>query len=381
MRKTKLIALLLAVAAIASMVVPSVSAAGVTSATCPCATCNGSVPTWEAWDEVKVKAGGHYYLTGNIDLEAQVTIAESATTCVNLAGYTITAKEDKRVFGNKGTLTIIDSVGGGTLKGNGVVKASNGGVIRNESTGTLYLYAGTLTGGETGINGSGGKKSGGNIHNDGTAYIYGGTITGGKSANIGGNVCNYGKMYIYGGTISGGTAASNGNELAGTSETYIFGGTITGTDPIYHKGGILNVYGGTLGKIKLVESAALTMFGGSIAGIDNADSTVKLFNGVMGEAPADGQLAACATVHNVDGSYLVVNSDETCTDCEFEAALASYSKYITVIDPANPSVPSTPSTPQTGDNFSLHLYMGLMAFCLAALSVLLLTKKRNADVV
>lgn len=46
-----------------------------------------------------------------------------------------------------------------------------------------------------------------------------------------------------------------------------------------------------------------------------------------------------------------------------------------------PVEPSDPTPPQTGDNFSLPLYIGLMAFSLTGLIVLLLTKKRKANVV
>ena len=45
-----------------------------------------------------------------------------------------------------------------------------------------------------------------------------------------------------------------------------------------------------------------------------------------------------------------------------------------------PVEPSDPTPPQTGDNFSLPLYIGLMAFSLTGLIVLLLTKKRKANV-
>ena len=46
-----------------------------------------------------------------------------------------------------------------------------------------------------------------------------------------------------------------------------------------------------------------------------------------------------------------------------------------------PVEPTDPTPPQTGDNFSLPLYIGLMVFSLTGLIVLLLTKKRKANVV
>lgn len=45
-----------------------------------------------------------------------------------------------------------------------------------------------------------------------------------------------------------------------------------------------------------------------------------------------------------------------------------------------PVEPTDPTPPQTGDNFSLPLYIGLMVFSLTGLIVLLLTKKRKANV-
>lgn len=45
-----------------------------------------------------------------------------------------------------------------------------------------------------------------------------------------------------------------------------------------------------------------------------------------------------------------------------------------------PVEPTDPTPPQTGDNFSISLYIGLMAFSLAGLIVLLWTNKRKARV-
>lgn len=45
-----------------------------------------------------------------------------------------------------------------------------------------------------------------------------------------------------------------------------------------------------------------------------------------------------------------------------------------------PVEPTDPTPPQTGDNFSISFYIGLMAFSLIGLLVLLLTKKRKANV-
>lgn len=45
-----------------------------------------------------------------------------------------------------------------------------------------------------------------------------------------------------------------------------------------------------------------------------------------------------------------------------------------------PVEPTDPTPPKTGDTFSLPLYIGLMAFSLTGLIVLLLTKKRKANV-
>ena len=45
-----------------------------------------------------------------------------------------------------------------------------------------------------------------------------------------------------------------------------------------------------------------------------------------------------------------------------------------------PVEPTDPIPPQTGDNFSLPLYIGLMAFSLISLIVLFLTNKRKANV-
>lgn len=108
---------------------------------------------------------------------------------------------------------------------------------------TLNIYAGNISGGYT-------TSSGGNIviTNKSEVYMYGGTVTGGN-ATSGGNIhISGGKLYLYGGTVSEGTARTAGGANVNMSDgsinvfelsgTQILGGSAKGS------GGSVNLDGG-----------------------------------------------------------------------------------------------------------------------------------------
>lgn len=153
-----------------------------------------------------VLTSGHYY--ADVDTIAETGIRVANSVCLDLRGKQVKS-ELGRIFnvGGAATLSIQDSVGGGSLIGTGYPLGSrhSGGVICVESAGTLKLYSGLLTnrlGQDRTIN------NGGVVYVDGAFYMYGGAIENGESHWAGGNVyvAGGGAMYMYGGKITGGSA-------------------------------------------------------------------------------------------------------------------------------------------------------------------------------
>ena len=225
MRKTKFVALLLAVAITASMIVPSVSAA--TPGACPVHT---SVTEWTEVAEGTWTGGalesGHYKLTGSQTLASALTVAEGATVCIDLAGYKITAEaaldNAYRAFEVYGELTVLDSTG---------------------------VFNGIISGGHM-------EMSSDNVAED--VHIYGGNILV-SGANA--------KMNLYGGVISGGYMNAK------TYKYHTYGGNIGVTE-----GAILNVYDGIIenGSITMNQQATAYHGGGNIYA---TDSTVNIYGG------------------------------------------------------------------------------------------------------
>ena len=222
MRKTRLVALLLAVAMIATLIIPSVAA---TPVACPVHT---EVTTWTEVAEGTWTGGaiaeGHYKLTGNQNITSALTVA--GNVCIDLAGYNITAGADAdnnyRVFEVTGVLTIDDSA-----ETDGVI---SGGYWESAPAADEKIYGGNIL-----VTGSGAKLN-----------LYGGTISGGymkaKSYRFhpyGGNVAltDYAVLNMYGGTIKDGEIVMNqqatqyhggGNIYADTATVNIQGGTVSG---------------------------------------------------------------------------------------------------------------------------------------------------------
>lgn len=278
MRKTKLLALLLAVAMIASMIIPN--AAAVTAGACPEHT---SVSDWTEIAEGTWTGGeladGHYVLTGNQAITSALTVA--GYVCIDLAGYSITAGA-KAEGGSKAGYRVFEIAAGATL----VIcdSAEEDGVI---SGGRVRASAEDLT--------AAGRCAGGNIYVEGTFTLYDGVIADGVASSGSVNYNNYGGN-IYGaagsvinvkggmikdgalnkGQLCYGTSKSGGGwggniYTAGTlnisGDAVISGGRYTGyNDPIANKSTATNrlankVYGGN---IALVSGAVMTMSGGTI---------------------------------------------------------------------------------------------------------------------
>ena len=180
--------------------------------------------------------GNTYVLNNDITLDDNcLYIDQGKTVIINLNGHSLTRSSStssaayKSVFWNyKGTLTIMDSHGGGVIHNEN--SPTKGGGIYN--IGTLYFKGGTI------LNCS--ASYGGGIFNDatsateyGTLYLEGGTITGNTANNLGGGIDNCGHMYIKGSpTVTNNTRGGNADNLNLGSSKVAISGPLSGTSQV-----------------------------------------------------------------------------------------------------------------------------------------------------
>ena len=341
---------------------PEAPASDPTQVACPCAVCNGAVPTWQVWSGTETS--GHYYLNGEITLGSEISLGNNKLV-LNLNGNDIVAGSVKRFYiasSKTGVLDILDATAHTDAEGNYVAGAIRGGNANGTSDAT---------------------KRGGNICNygKGTVNIHSGKITGGQ-ADRGGNIYVHtsGYLNIYGGLITGGSATWGGNEIMARYTTNVYGGNIIGTKStkiaFHHMNGTLNIYGGNISSTgsalgitgsesgkgttaymyggtvskcgSMTYTSTLTMYGGTITVLEDISTcTVTLYNGVVGMDSIAAHLADCACAQkNADGTYTVWNYDANCTNCAYKTALATDGDYITVQtgEHSNPMVDANSST-------------------------------------
>lgn len=266
-------------------------------------------------DQVATEEGNtfHYYLANDITATKRIRITYTGTdttTCGNvildLYGHTWTRKSTENAFWVRGgNFDILDSVGGGKIRGN-AGNGYQGGIIYQHNDvkllATTTLHSGTLEYYGTGT------KNGGVIYaSSGDVYIKGGTITGGKAVydanktsttGFGGSIYLTGastQCYVSGGTITGGTCANStgggGNIYVNNkAKLYVSGNAIIeegartsttttahrGGGNIYNNGGTLEISGGIIrnGHVAKDDAGAnvhsrngsITISGGQIAG-------------------------------------------------------------------------------------------------------------------
>ena len=113
---------------------------------------------------------GNYYLSGDITIDGTIKISGNVNLCLN--GHTISTNSNKVsdavIYTQYWKLSICDCTGKGSLKvpNNGVTNGIQTSADINDERGILYLYGGTISGGNCGVNVKG------------QLYLYGGTITG-----------------------------------------------------------------------------------------------------------------------------------------------------------------------------------------------------------
>lgn len=163
--------------------------------------------TWTAMGD---SPSGHCYLTADIMRTAAYDI--SADTVIDLRGFEITSSDRAFTIAAGGKLTVLDSIGGGTVIGSGNTDGK-GGVYQN--AGELTIRGGKHVYAKSGTT----VATGGVVHNDNILNIHGGILDGSQfdntasSANVGGTVCNSAgnrSFTMSAGCLLGGTAYAGG---------------------------------------------------------------------------------------------------------------------------------------------------------------------------
>ena len=203
--------------------------------------------TDETWTELTAAGGtlesGNYYLTSDVKLTTDITIADNATVTLCLNGYKLTGTGTSSVITfNEGVdFTLEDcSADASAPAGTGVIT----GGIGCSADGEMILGGGVYISGNS------------------TFTMNGGAISGNTAANSGGGVCMWdgGTFTMTGGTISENTSNSNGGGVLVNKGTFTMtGGTISGNTSSAN-----NVGGG--GGVSMWGGGAFTMNGGTISG-------------------------------------------------------------------------------------------------------------------
>ena len=274
--------------------------------TCPHCGVAMSAIDWKDFDAAKTKENnGHYKLVKKIS-RTTVQFNQTATDIViDLAGFEFNTSSTRSfLIGSGKTLTILDTVGTGSVSGN---NTGNGGVY-NVNGGTLKLYGGRsyataastggsvvyvesggtlVVGGTAQIDGNG--KAATPLYVKGTANITGGAVTASTAATKGSAVyvADGGKLEVTGtGVVDG----SNVTKGSGTVGTVYSDGTVTVSG-----GEIKGASAGSGGSI-FVNAGSVTVSGGKVSGgqaanygddiyVNNADSEVTFSGGeVSGQA-------------------------------------------------------------------------------------------------
>lgn len=193
----------------------------------------GQYVEWSEWLGTTSPASGHYFIAKDVKQASQLTIAKDTDVVLDLYGNTYSS-ENIRNFLVRGTLSIMDSVGGGEMITTGGEEFAGAIALVGTESGSVKpagfnLYSGTLKLADDHPT----FNNGGLImfSSNGELNMYGGTMIGGYVAQRGGCVnlnTTGGTMNIYGGTIKGGSAGISGGCLDISGTLNVEGGIIAG---------------------------------------------------------------------------------------------------------------------------------------------------------
>ena len=250
--KKRITSLLLVAAMLASMVILPVSAEGAEGAKTPgtyaarevCPHCSEAIGdiAWtdlaggEVSSAVNLTADGHYRLTGDLTVTnghginlPNGTSTSKPNVVLDLNGHSITASKRAIMVGKYNTFTVMDTVGGSTVKG---LTATMGGtaVYAYDYT-TVNMYDITANASDS-TTGSGGAIY---VSTSATFNMYSGVVNGTvntASNKMGGTVYVNGATFnLYDGTVNTGSVPNGNGDCmyaAGTSTLNFRGGTVNG---------------------------------------------------------------------------------------------------------------------------------------------------------
>ena len=223
------------------------------------------------WTELTATGGtlqsGNYYLTSDVTLTTDITIADNATVTLCLNGYKLTGTGTNAVITfNEGVdFTLEDcSADASAPAGTGVITGGIGGTLSGDP-----------------------KQSGGCVHISGnsTFTMNGGTISGNTANGAGGGVSMWGEgaFTMNGGTISGNSATAVGGVFMYSGTFTMTGGTISGNTAINGDGGGVFVYGTFIMNGGTISGNEATKYGG---GVYVSDGTFTMTNGTISDNKA-----------------------------------------------------------------------------------------------
>ena len=260
-----------------------------------CEHCSQMV-SWYEWNGTSNPASGHYFLSKDTTQTSQISIKKDTDVVLDLYGKTHSSK-NIRNFLVRGTLSIMDSVGGGQMISTGGEEYAGAIALVGTEAGSLKpagfnLYSGTLKLADDHPT----FNNGGLImfSSTGELNMYGGTMIGGYVAQRGGCINanqTSGTVNIYGGTIKGGTAGISGGCLDISGTLNVEGGIIEGEvylEPscrgLYLSGapviGLMDVTGGIKADIEgLTDGADITVKANGVftKPLDNAVQYIPYF--------------------------------------------------------------------------------------------------------
>ena len=216
--------------------------------------------SWSHSTEILSSSGGtisgNLYLSQNVKISNNITVASGTTLNICLNGHTLTGSVSGAIFKiNGGTLNLYDCKGGGVVTGG---NEYNGGGGVSLQSGVFNMYGGTISGNKSSWRGAGVYISAGEFN------LNAGTISGNTGSKYGGNVCIDGGVFnMSGGTISGSSATYGGGVSVGNGTFNLTGGTISGNTATYGGGvsydhnGVFNMSGG-----KIADNKAANYGGG-----------------------------------------------------------------------------------------------------------------------
>ncbi|MBO5868995.1 MAG: hypothetical protein J6Q54_08810, partial [Oscillospiraceae bacterium] len=313
---------------------------------------------WTAWDGQTLANGGHYYLTGDLQLSAELKLAEKdAVVCIDLNGYTLTAAPGERAFNLPKDTFCTLQIMNGTIQGGGVAVNGTGGIANVGYDATLICYDLTAQNGLTAD-----AKAGGNFYVNGNLVMTGCVIRNGKIDNDkvgngadGGNFAVYGSASslelqscqvmdgdvttvgnAYGGNIYCGTNANitimdtsiTGGRANDGGNIFLMNSTAGGHAYFYGENEVKDAFEGVVNGFYIYGSkdyiSNVYIFGGYFEDVKEKGTYNEIFiaSGSFNVDPAtlDAVIeCGCVTFNEETGIYTVSHADVECEICKSKA--------------------------------------------------------------